>query len=157
MPLSQPFQLLLVCTGNICRSPMAHGIAAHLAHQHGWPLTIQSASTQGLVNYPADPLAVAACQEIGIDLSAHRSQPVTVDLMDWADQVLVMEHAHTRQLAGRYPDHTQKVQLLGPYGGEDEIADPYGSWLSTFRTNRDTINRCIRAWSSQRFSPTHSA
>lgn len=138
--------LLFVCTGNICRSPMAEGIARKDARELGLDVEVQSASAMGLDGRPADPKAVAVCAEIGVDLSNHSAQPVTPEVMTWADHVLVMELRHAHDLRERFPEHDAKIALLGTFGGAMEIADPIGGWKWTFRRIRRQIGSATRSF-----------
>ena len=141
-----PFRLLFVCSGNICRSPMGEGLARHWAAEHGVSIEVKSAGTLELVDRAAAPKAVAVCREIGIDIADHRSQPLTADLIAWADCVAVMETAHSVRVFELCPQTpTETVVLMGPLVGKPEIADPIGAWTKgPFRTARDEIRVGIR-------------
>jgi protein-tyrosine phosphatase len=106
----RPLRLLFVCSGNVCRSPMAAAIADRVALELAREVEIRSAGTLGLVGRPATPSVVAACREIGLDLAAHRSQGLTEELVRWADRILVME-----------PEHAVRVRELVPDVGEDLV------------------------------------
>lgn len=138
-----PWRLLFVCSGNICRSPMAEGLARESAARRGRRVESQSAGTLGIVGRPADPYAVAVCKELGIDLDSHRSQAVTPDLVAWSDYILVMEYAHAAVIRSRYPDIGERLLLLGGFGKNMEIADPVGGWKFQFRWSRDEIRQAV--------------
>ncbi len=139
----QPHRLLFVCTANICRSPMAAGIARMYADTRGWSVEVLSAGTHAIAGNPAAPNSVKAIREIGADISAHRSQPITDELVEWADRILVMEMRHAQSVRQRHAGADEKVQLLGTFGGLVEIDDPYGSWIFTYRRRREDIRRCV--------------
>ncbi|TNE87725.1 MAG: low molecular weight phosphotyrosine protein phosphatase [Deltaproteobacteria bacterium] len=145
--------LLFVCTGNICRSPMAEGIARDAGSRMGLDLEVKSASALGLDGDPADRKAIAVCAELGIDIAEHEAQPVTAELMEWADQVLVMEMRHAMDLRFRFPEHDEKIVLLGPFGGKMEIADPIGGWKFTFRRIRDQLRAAVDGYLRQLVVP----
>ena len=109
----------------------------------------ESASVLGLVDKPAHRHAQAVAKEAGLDLSRHRSQPVTPELAEWADYVLGMEIQHSSKLRARYPDLEDKLLLLGSFGGMVEIQDPLGSWRRRFRITRDELQRCTQAFLDQ--------
>ncbi len=136
-----PTRLLFVCSGNICRSPMAEGIARIYAALRGRDVEVASAGTLGLVDHPAEPKAVAVCREIDVDISSHRSQGLSPELVAWAHWILVMEYHHSTHLAEHYPKSEDKRVLLGNYGGIGEIADPMGGWRFRFRRSREQIRR----------------
>lgn len=139
-------RLLFVCTGNLCRSPMAAVIADQVALEQSREVEIRSAGTRARPGDAAHPQVVAVCREIGLDLSAHRATLLDADLVRWADRVFVMEAEHAvavRTLAPELPD--AKVVPLGPYVGLPEIADPIGSWFrSAYRATRDELARALR-------------
>ena len=137
-------KLLFVCTGNINRSPMAAALADVVAMQHAVDVEIRSAGTLGLVDRPCPRQLVAVAREAGLDLSRHRSQGVSDELVAWADYILVMETAHAVHLAETYPDHGTEVVQLGLLIGDSEIADPHGSWFKApYRRMRDDVRRAL--------------
>ncbi len=142
-PASTPRRLLWVCTGNICRSPMAEGYGRWYAGQRGWRVESRSASVLGLNGRKADPLAIKVMREEGIDIDPHRAQPMSQDLADWANYILVMEMAHAVKIRERHPGAEDKVLLLGNFGGLVEIDDPIGGWRWKFRRSRDIIKTCV--------------
>ncbi len=135
--------ILIVCTGNICRSPMAEYLLRNAAVLRGKRVEVKSASMIGLDGNPAHQNAVRAMKEVGIDIQDHRAQPCTEELAAWADWILGMEINHAAQLRERYPDADEKIMLLGTYGGLVEIDDPLGGWRWRFRTSRKDIQRCV--------------
>jgi protein-tyrosine-phosphatase len=143
---SRPWRLLFVCTGNICRSPMAEGLALRAAADRGRDIEVASCGTHDLDGAPADKHAVAVCAEIGVDLGAHASRQVDAELVAWADYILVMEYAHVEAVRDEFPDARERLMLLGTLGGTMEIADPYGGWRYQFRRSRDEIKRCVEAF-----------
>lgn len=128
-PRTTTFNILFVCTGNTCRSPLAEGIARHEVERRGWQ-HVQVASA-GIAAHPgagASEFAVSVAARHGIPLDAHRSQPLTPELVAWADLVLVMGSGHlgsVRRLGG-----DEKVLTLGDFasGAEEgySVRDPFG-------------------------------
>ena len=143
---ARPYRLLFVCTGNLCRSPMAEGLAREYASARGRELDTASAGTLGLVDRPADPKAIAVCREVNVDLSQHRSKGLDDALVAWADYVLVMELAHAEQIRERFPAIGEKLVLLGSFGGVMEVRDPLGGWKFQFRRSREEIARCVQGF-----------
>lgn len=135
--MGRPRRLLMVCTANICRSPMAEGYARSLGHE------LRSGGILGLEGRPADPLAVRVMAEKGIDIADHVSSGISEEDIAWADHVLVMEMRHRVKLVQRHSSAGDKVLLLGQFGGQHELADPVGGWRWRFRRSRDDIMRCI--------------
>ena len=107
--------VLFICSGNICRSPYAHGYVQHRIGDAGG-VRVTSAGTLGIQGSPASPETVRLARESGFDLSGHRSQGLTLDLVDEADWILVMADAHRRELLRHYPEDEHKIHLLSQFG-----------------------------------------
>ena len=89
--------ILVVCVGNICRSPMAEALLkSALREQEGFK--VESAGLGALVGYPAAEDTVALMDEMGIDITAHRARQIHPDMVAEADLVLVMESGHKRAI-----------------------------------------------------------
>lgn len=140
---------VFVCSGNICRSPMAEGIfRAELARRGESGVAI-SMGTLGIQGRPASAHAVQVMEEIGIDVSPHRSQGVSLGLLRHATEIFAMERAHRDVLHQMDPALGARVVQLGamdPEGGAEDIADPIGGSLDAYRACRDRLARCIGAW-----------
>lgn len=127
---------------------MGVALARLQADRHEFPVEVDSAGTLGIVGAPAHPRAVAACWELGLDLSDHRSKALDAELLAWADTVLVMELQHATIARSIRPHLGEEaVIVLGALGGLGDIADPVNSWLMrSFRNARDQIDRCLDLW-----------
>lgn len=145
---TRPYHLLFVCTANICRSPMAEGLARRYAEERGWNVRVRSGGTMGLIGKPAAKNAVRALKEINIDISEHRSQGVSDEMVDWADHILVMEMAHAIKLRKRHDSlaSSDRILQLASFGGMLEIGDPVGGWRWRFRKSRDEIRQCVETF-----------
>ena len=140
-------RILLVCTGNICRSPMAERIMHQEFNERGEDVEIQSAGTGAWDGASASEGAYLISLENGLDLSPHRAALLTRDLVEQADLVLTMARHHrvrVEELGG-----SGKTFLLGEYAGEPaadaEVRDPFGSDLPVYRDTFTEIQRLVRA------------
>jgi len=140
---ARPLRLLFVCSGNLCRSPMAEGIARYLGEERGLDLEIRSCGTIARPGMEASENAVAACQEKGVDISDHRSQPLTQELVEWADQILVMEENHLHAVNARDWRAPFKTWSLGSFIDAKRIKDPYRRSLRKYRKARDIIWKAV--------------
>jgi protein-tyrosine phosphatase len=147
--------IIVLCTGNICRSPMAEVVlrerlrgqapTSREGETDSDPIKVMSAGTSALVGYPADPFAVEVAGRFGFDLSLHRGQQALTPLLSAADLVLVMERAHAEWVHRQAPPLRGRVQLLGRWR-EQEIADPYGQRREVFEACFEQIDDCVADW-----------
>jgi protein-tyrosine phosphatase len=120
--------LLVICIGNICRSPMAQGLLRKAFPEK----TVRSAGIDALVGNPADPYSIQIMQEQGIDISGHRAQKLTGRMVSEADLILTMDSEQKRYIERVYPAAKGKVLRSGEFGDFD-IPDPYRQDMHNFR------------------------
>lgn len=144
--------ILFVCSGNTCRSPLAEGLAKAMAKQRlgiaedhllARGIRFVSAGTATLAGMPASEHAILAAREVGVDLLEHRSRPLTRELGRQAALVLCLTHGHRQRVLDLDPSLHEKTWLLDP-GGED-VHDPFGADVATYRATRDEIQGLLDA------------
>jgi len=124
-----PKNVLVVCTGNICRSPMAKALLQQALAERGLDgdIVVDSAGTYALVGRPASEGSVNAMKARGLDITDHRAKQITANLVNWADLILVMEDHHRRSIFVTWPKALIKTLLLSELAGDSAgIDDPYG-------------------------------
>src|SRR5690554_3137185 len=118
-------KILMVCLGNICRSPLAHGILQHLANQRGYDWQVESAGTGNWhVGSAPDHRSVAIAKQHDIDISQQRAQQFSTDHFDEYDLIFVMDRSNLKNVLSmaRNGQDREKVQL---FLEDEEVADPY--------------------------------
>jgi len=133
--------VLVICKGNICRSPFA----ANLLSAHPISAQVLSAGLEAGCDDPADPSAVRAASRRGMALDAHRTRRLTGTDIAWADLVVGMEGTHAAALAARWPVARAKVRLLGHFLANPPytIDDPWGHSEEVFDHTFDRIERAV--------------
>ena len=136
--------VLFICTGNICRSPIAMGLLRKKVEGHpsGW--VIESAGTWAMDGDPAAVNSRLVMEQRGIDLSSHRSRPVTGALLAGFRLVLTMERGHKEALHFEFPQFAGRIYTLSEMvGGNFDIHDPIGSPLVDFQETAEELAQLI--------------
>jgi protein-tyrosine-phosphatase len=144
-----PGHILVVCTGNICRSPMGEGLLRHALSWQPEPLKSLKVVSAGVAARNGDPISensVIALKKTGIDISDLRSQALTQELLDNALIVLGMTDSHRsiiRMRARPIPARLHLFREFMPAPAEQEIGDPYGGPLKIYEAARDEMVEAI--------------
>ena len=134
--------VLVVCVGNICRSPLGERVLAR-----GLPgVTVGSAGLAAVVGHGADADAAKVADEIGVDLSGHVARQLTPEIGAAHDLILVMEPGHRAEIFRRFPALSGKVMLFDQWIGGQGVADPYRRSIETHRASRDRIVAAAEPW-----------
>ena len=134
--------ILIICVGNICRSPSAERIFRSLLPESD----ISSAGIGALVGKPIDPSAARCLSQHDYSSDNHIARQVSGAMMNEASLVLVMEKEHQRFLMERYPSCSGKVMLLGAWVNK-EIHDPYRKSDEAFQHVFEQIEESCLSWS----------
>ncbi|BAS67703.1 MAG: low molecular weight phosphotyrosine protein phosphatase [Gammaproteobacteria bacterium] len=136
--------ILMVCVGNICRSPMAEALLRNKLIQRK-SLKIASAGVGALVGHSADTIAQALMLEKNIDISTHKARQLDGELLSEYDLVLVMEKGHIDAVHHIAPLSRGRVHLLGKWS-DFEISDPYKQPRHEFEVALELIERGVDEW-----------
>ena len=143
-------QVVFICSGNICRSPLAEVLLREQIEKGSLDLETSSAGTLGIEDHAANPDAVTAASEVALDLRNHRSRGISHEILEDAFALVIMGPEHESAILSRYPDLGEAVVRLWEYcpAGRDagEIEDPLGRGLAEFRRIRDVIREALDHW-----------
>lgn len=139
-------KVLVVCSGNTCRSPMATAMLRHLWQQGGGSnLELTSAGTSAFPGMEATEHAVAAMKNRGLDIGGHRSQAVSDVMLDGVDLVLTMTERHKEYILMLWPHLKDKVHTLGDYAGTHmDVSDPFGGNLAQYEATANDLETTLK-------------
>jgi len=140
-------KILIVCVGNICRSPTAEQLLRNaLVHS---AIAVSSAGLAALRDSPLEPTALQVLEEHGHAPVSHRARQLTSAAVSDADLVLVMEQRHIGGVLSLAPEARGKVFLLGKWQYNREIMDPYRQGKPAFVHAYALIEQAAQAWAQK--------
>ena len=140
--------ILIVCVGNVCRSPMAEYLLQGMIKKHGADIRVSSAGLGALVGKGADKYAIEVMAEHGFDCSAHRARQLDSELVKQNELILVMEHWQQKEIETIFPFARGRVHLLGKWR-DTEILDPYKKPKEAFIQAFEKIDKECEEWNKK--------
>lgn len=149
--MAEPGLIVTVCTANICRSPMAAALIEHAIRAQDEPLKSWRVVSAGVAARGGERVSensVTALKKVGLNISGHRSQPLTPELVAQADVIFVMTESHRAMVQLTFdppPKHLYLLREFLPSPGDKQIGDPYGGPLSVYESCRDEMVEALPA------------
>ncbi|MCY8513041.1 low molecular weight protein arginine phosphatase [Bacillus atrophaeus] len=142
--------IIFVCTGNTCRSPMAEALFKSIAEKKGLDVTVRSAGVFASPNGKASPYAIEALFEKHIALN-HVSSQLTEENVAAADLILTMTNQHKQLIINQFGSHSDKVFTIKEYaaGVDEDVTDPFGGTLEVYRRTRDELEDLLNLLAEQ--------
>lgn len=147
--MSAPGSILVVCTANICRSPMGEGMLRHALAAEAEPLRSIPVISAGVAARKGETVSensVVALKKVGIDIAKHRSQPLTQEMLNDALLVLCMTETHRAMIqmqADPAPAELRLFREFMPKSADKEVPDPYGGPLKLYELCRDELVEAV--------------
>lgn len=141
------WMVVLVCTGNTCRSPMAEALFRDLVKERA-DYQISSAGVAAAPGMPASKHTAGILKERGIDLSSFQSRMLDQELLDHATHVFAMSSHHMAAIADEFPDHADKVYLVSEFAAEDalrgrDVSDPFGQGRAAYEETLRSLEKML--------------
>lgn len=146
--------VLVVCIGNICRSPLGETLLRTELEKHGSDIRVSSAGLHALVGQPADSETSAVAESHGVSLSGHKARQFTAELGRAADMILVMEPGHKSEITRLAPSLSGKTFLFDQWTLAKGIADPYRRSREFHEAVFPLIRDAALKWSEKLLAPT---
>ena len=136
--------IIVVCTGNICRSPIAEFMLREKTA--GRDFIISSAGVGAMVGWPADPPAFAVAKSHGLDLTGHVARQLTAEMLTTSDLVLTLDQSHSNWINQRFPQFRGRVHKMLKWRENADVEDPYGGSAAAFEDCYRDIEYGVGDW-----------
>lgn len=133
--------ILFVCTGNTCRSPMAKCLCELIVNERELNVNCDSAGIFAMEGAPCSEYSALVMRKRGISLDKHRSKPVTNTLAAKADMIVCMTKEHSLILCQRFPSIAEKVITLS-----EDVSDPFGGSEESYEKTAVQLEKLLRKW-----------
>ena len=138
-------RILIVCVGNICRSPTAeYLLRQRLGDAHA--SEVSSAGLSAMTGYPMDATALQLLREHGVDGARHRARQLNTALLRQSSLILAMEKSHVAEIGRMAPEASGKVFMLSRWDGGSDIPDPYRQQRVAFEHVFALIDKGVGSW-----------
>lgn len=137
--------VMFVCTGNTCRSPMAEGFLKKLVSDSGKDgINVCSRGLAAATGESASKNSIIAAAEHGVNISSHASCQLSIEDVQSADLILTMTASHASAIKSAVPDAKNKVFSLSQYVASSDISDPYGGNIEVYRKSASEIMDAVK-------------
>ena len=137
--------ILFVCTGNTCRSPMAQALFEEKAKKKGLDIVVKSAGIYALDGESASKGAMESLKLEGINIEDHRASIIHRGLLEDADLILTMGRSHKESLISKYDFIEDKIYTLKQfaYGIEEDVVDPFGGDINVYNNTKEELDKAL--------------
>lgn len=135
--------IVFVCTGNTCRSPMAEGFLKASAHKKDKKINVCSRGLSVVTNSNVSKNSVDALKEYNIDISSHEPKQISLSDIENADLIITMTSQHAMYLKNISPNHQSKITSLADYTLTNDISDPYGCVFDVYKECAKEIKNAV--------------